>query len=236
MPATKPDTSSPSPKRKVLIVDGHSVIREGLTRRINGEPDLTVCGEAQSTAEALQAIRQFQPDIVVLELALAGDPGLELIKTLRSQGNPVPILVFTMYEESLYALRALQVGAQGYLTKAEPSDRLLSAIRTVLKGDYALSPQVSTRFLQTVVQRSGKRGQGSAEHFASHELVEILGDRELQVFGLIGQGLGTREIAAELGCSVKTVETYRARIKQKLQLNGSIALVREAVRWVEMHP
>lgn len=236
MPAPKPDVSTPPPKRQVLIVDGHSVIREGLTRRINGEPDLTVCGETQSTAEALQAISQCQPDIIVLELALTGGHGLELVKTLRSMRNPVPILVFTMFDESLYALRTLQAGAQGYLTKAAPSDHLLNAIRTVLKGGYALSPQVSNQFMQTVIQRSGKRHSGSAGRSGSREPVEILGDRELQVFGLIGKGLGTREIAAELGCSVKTVETYRARIKQKLQLTSGTALVREAVRWVQTHP
>lgn len=236
MPAPKPDASTLPPKRRVLIVDGHSVIREGLTQRINDEPDLTVCGEAQSTVEALQSINQCQPDIVVLELALAGGHGSELIKELRSKGNPVPILVFTMFDESLYALRVLQAGAQGYLTKAEPSDRLLSAIRTVLKGDYALSPQISNRFLQTVVHRTGKRGSGPTQRSGSRESVEILGDRELQVFGLIGKGLGTREIAAELGCSVKTIETYRARIKQKLQLTSGTTLVREAIRWVETHP
>ncbi len=235
MPTAKPDVPPQPPKRRVLVVDDHTVVREGLTQCINHQPDLAVCGEAQSAAEALQAIHRFKPDIVVLDLALTNSHGLELIKDLRAQHNPVPILVYTMFDESLYALRALQAGARGYLTKVEPSERLLTAIRTILKGDYALSPQISNRFLQSFLRPSAKRVSALERQAGSRDFVEHLGDRELQVFGLIGKGLGTREIAAELGCNIKTIETYRARIKQKLQLASGTALVREAVRWVEAH-
>lgn len=225
MPTAK--SNVPAPKRKVLLVDDHPVVREGLTKRLSNEPDLVVCGEAQNVAEAMQAITQFQPDIVVLDLSLGdGGHGLELIKDLRAAQNPVPILVFTMFDEATYALRVLQAGAQGYVMKQESSERLLYAIRTVLKGDYALSPQTSTRFLQTVLQPSKPSANNAS-------LVDTLGDRELEVFELLGKGLGTREIADKLGRSIKTIETYRARIKEKLQLTSATALVREAVRWVE---
>lgn len=229
------NNSSASPvKRKVLIVDDHWVVREGLTKCINGEKDLIVCGEVQSSDHALNAVNQLKPDIVVMDLVLSSGHGLDLIKNIKSQHHPVPILVFTMFEESLYALRALQAGARGYVMKGEPSERLLNAIRTILRGDYALSAQISNRFLQTFLQPSTKRSFGSVGRPGTREPAENLGDRELEVFGLIGKGLGTREIADELGRSVKTIETYRARIKKKLQLTSATALVREAVRWAEI--
>lgn len=212
-------------KRRVLLVDDHPVVREGLTKRINNENDLIVCGEAQSFAEAVQAITNSRPDIVVMDLSLGDGHGLDLIKNLRAGHNPVPILVFTMFEEAAYALRVLHAGAQGYVMKHESPERLLNAIRVVLKGDYALSPQTSSRFLQTVLQPSKSPNPVSP--------VDTLGDRELEVFELLGNGLGTREIAEKLGRSIKTIETYRARIKEKLQLTSATALVREAVRWVE---
>jgi DNA-binding NarL/FixJ family response regulator len=224
MQPPKPPPISPPQRRKVLIVDDHPVVREGLTKRINSEPDLIVSGEAQTPAEALLALNQIQPDIVVLDLALAEGHGLDLIKEIRALPEPVPILVFTMFEEALYALRTLQAGAKGYLTKQESPERLVSAIRTILRGDFALSPQAASRFLQSSLHPPVHR---------TTALPEQLGDRELQVFELMGRGLGTREIATHLGRSIKTIETYRARIKRKLQLTSATALVREAVRWVE---
>src|SRR5215471_7404835 len=210
-------------KRTVLLVDDHPVVREGLTRRINSEEDLSVCAEARTPTEALRAMKQFQPDVVVVDLALTEGHGLELIKDIRSQQNRVPILVFTMFEEATYAMRALKAGAQGYLTKHESSERLVNGLRAVLRGEYVLNPDISTRFLQARLQ------PGEDAPVAQDKLA----DRELQVFELIGKGIGTREIAARLGRSVKTIETYRARIKEKLGLRSSTALMREAVRWVE---
>jgi DNA-binding NarL/FixJ family response regulator len=212
-----------SRKRTVLLVDDHPVVREGLTRRINSEDDLSVCAEARTPAEALRALKEFHPDVVVVDLALTEGHGLELIKDIRSQPNQVPILVFTMFEDGTYAMRALKAGAQGYLTKNETSERLVNGLRAVLKGEYVLNPDISTRFLQSRLQPGE---QAPTPQYA-------LADRELEVFELIGTGIGTRQIAAQLGRSVKTIETYRARIKEKLGLKSSTALMREAVRWVE---
>lgn len=212
-----------SHKRTVLLVDDHPVVREGLTRRINSEDDLSVCAEARTPTEALRAMKQFQPDVVVVDLALTEGHGLELIKDIRSQPNRAPILVFTMFEEATYALRALKAGAQGYLTKNESSERLVNGLRAVLRGEYVLNPDISTRFLQARLQ-PGEDSPAAQDKLA---------DRELEVFELIGKGIGTRDIADRLGRSVKTIETYRARIKEKLGLRSSTALMREAVRWVE---
>jgi DNA-binding NarL/FixJ family response regulator len=207
----------------VLLVDDHPVVREGLTRRINSEEDLNVCAEAQSAAEALQAIQQLLPDVMVVDLALPGSHGLELIKEIRARQHRLPILVFTIFEEASYALRALKAGAQGYLTKHETSENLLTALRTLLNGGYALSPEVSKMFFESSLRADAP---GIA-------LTDSLGDRELEVFELMGRGIGTRRIALQLGRSVKTIETYQARIKRKLKLKNSAELMREAVRWVE---
>jgi DNA-binding NarL/FixJ family response regulator len=223
MQASEQNIGSASRKRTVLLVDDHPVVREGLTRRINSEDDLSVCAEARTPTEALRAMRQFQPDVVVVDLALTEGHGLELIKDIRSQQNRVPILVFTMFEEATYAMRALKAGAQGYLTKHESSEHLVNGLRAVLRGEYVLNPDVSTRFLQARLH------PGEDSPAAQQKLA----DRELEVFELIGKGIGTREIASKLGRSVKTIETYRARIKEKLGLRSSTALMREAVRWVE---
>lgn len=224
MQAHEPSPASSATKRKVLVVDDHPVVREGLAKRLNDESDLNMCGEAQNADEALRAISQCQPDVVVLDLALRDRHGLELIKDIRTRHNSLPIVVFTMFDESTYGPRALKAGAQGYVMKQESSERLLSAIRAVLNGGYAMSPQASSRFLQSVLQTSAKPATSP---------VETLADRELEVFELLGKGVGTREIAARLGLSIKTIETYRTRIKEKLHLTSATALVREAVRWVE---
>lgn len=227
MPDTLSSPIATMPKRKVLLVDGHPVVRDALAKRINKENDLVVCGEAHTAAEALKFIHEHQPDVTVVELAMDSGRGLEFIKDARSRHNSMPIVVFSMFEESAHALRALQAGAQGYVMKKEPSERLLNALRTVLNGGYAVSQQTSTKFLQSVLQPSAKPASTPAES---------LGGRELEVFEMLGNGMGTREIAAKLSCSIKTVETYRARIKEKLQLTSATALVREAVRWIQSRP
>jgi DNA-binding NarL/FixJ family response regulator len=222
----KADTATLSriSKHKVLVVDDHPVVREGLTERINRESDLVVCGEAQSAPEALRAIVRLQPDIVVLDLSLPKGHGLELIKDIRVMHPRLPVLVFTMHEESLYAERALRAGAQGYVTKQEPPGRLLSAIRAVLRGGYSLSPEASSGLMQNLLHHPGG---------AQVPSITGLTDRELEIFELIGQGVGTREIAARLGRSVKTIETHRARLKEKFQLKSATELVCRASRWVQ---
>jgi DNA-binding NarL/FixJ family response regulator len=211
-------------KSRVLIVDDHPVVREGLTEQINNAGDLEVCGQADSASQALQALHQSRPDLIVLDLGLAEGHGLDVLRHMRAGASKVPVLVFSMFEESRWALASVQAGAKGYVGKHEPPGRLLEAIRTILRGEYALSPEATSQLLRAT--RRGALGPGGG---AGGQL----GGRERQVFELIGKGNGTREIAAALGCSVKTIETYRARIKRKLQINDAPTLVREAVRWVE---
>jgi len=213
-----------SRKRKVLIVDDHPVVREGLAQRINRERDLTVCGEAQTARDALRAVASLQPDIVVLDLSLPSGHGLELIKDLKPLMPDLRVLVFTMHDESIFAERALRAGARGYVMKQEAPERLLAAIRAVLRGDYFVSERASAGFLQTFFNRPAEGTSRS---------VMRLTDRELEVFQFIGQGVGTREIALRLGRSVKTIETHRARIKEKLSVRSAAELVCRANRWVE---
>lgn len=209
-------------KRKVLLADQHPIVLECLAARINGEEDFTVCALAKIAAEAIKALTETQPDVILLGLAFKDRHGLELIRDIRSRTSKVPILVFTMFDEATYAIRALRAGAQGYLTKRETSERVVHGLRAVLNGELVINEEVSRHSaIFSLLQPS------SGSQF------ESLADRELEVFELIGKGLGTREIAARLGCSVKTIETYRARIKEKLYLDSAAALTREAVRWVE---
>ncbi|PYJ99585.1 MAG: DNA-binding response regulator [Verrucomicrobia bacterium] len=192
-----------SGKQKVLLVDDHPVVREGLAERINRERDLVVCGEAQNAREALRAVASLQPDIVILDLSLPKGHGLELVKDLRTLHPDLRVVVFSMHDESVFAERALRAGAHGYVMKQEPPERLLVAIRTVLRGDYL-----------------------------THSVAR-LSDRELEIFQLIGQGVSTRKIADRLGRSIKTIETHRTRIKEKLAVKSAAELVHRATCWVE---
>lgn len=210
-------------RRKVLIVDDFPVVRESLAKCLDGEGDLFVCGEARTFAETINALAEHKPDVIVLELALRDGDGVKLITQIRAIQKSVPIVVFTTLDESTHALRVLQAGGQGFVGKQEPTERLMGAIRAVLKGGYAISPQVSTRFLQSALHSTTKSSATPAS----------LGEQELKVFELLGRGTGTREIATQLGLSIKTVETYRARIKEKLHLPDASAMVREAVRWIK---
>ena len=211
-------------KSKVLLVDDVPVVIESLTRIFNSQSDLMVCGSAGTFSEVLKTIGESQPHVIVLALELRDGDGVELIRQIRIQQKAVPIVVFSKLEESAYALRVLKAGGQGFVSKQQPVERLVEAIRTVVKGGYAVSPQISTRFLQSVLHSPDRSSATPAD---------ILGDQELKVFGMLGQGAGTRDIAAKLGISVKTVETYRARIKEKLRLPDTSSLIREAVRWNE---
>ncbi|HEV2329633.1 MAG TPA: response regulator transcription factor [Verrucomicrobiae bacterium] len=217
--------SAAAGKRKVLLVDDHPVVREGLAERINREADFTVCSVAENGAEAMAAIGRCIPDIVVLDLALPRSHGLEVLQDIHAQHPCLPVMIFSMHEESVYAERVLRGGARGYLMKHEKPERLLEGMRAILTGGYALSPSASSQLLQNLSQPAVREQSASP--------VNALGNRELEVFQFIGQGKGTREIAGLLGLSIKTIETYRERIKGKLNAKSATDLVRQAVCWVE---
>lgn len=211
-------------KRKVLLVDDHPVVREGLAERINREADFIVSCVAENGAEAMSAIARSLPDIVVLDLALPRSHGLEVLQDIHARHPNLPVMIFSMHEESVYAERVLRGGARGYLMKHEKPERLLEGMRAILNGAYALSASASAQLLQSLSQPVRQ---------SSASPVSILGNRELEVFQFIGQGKGTREIAGLLGLSIKTIETYRERIKGKLKAKSATDLVRQAVCWVE---
>jgi len=211
---------------RVLLVDDHPIVRQGLARLISQEEDLDVCGEAGDVPGAIQAVNDLHPDIVVADLSLNEGSGIDLIKTLRTQSPEIPILVLTMHEESFYAERALRAGARGYLTKQEASEKILTAVRQVVRGELYVSDRLSPKLLQRLIT-------GAPD--SDDPLVSRLSDRELQVFLLIGEGRGTQEIADQLNLSVKTIETYRAHLKEKLDLKDARELVQYAIRWVVIH-
>lgn len=212
-----------SPPRQLLIVDDHPMMRQGLAQLINNEPDLRVGGEADTAGAALDLVIREKFDLVLLDVSLPDKNGLEVIKDIRAHQPDLAILVVSMHDEALYAERVLRAGARGYLMKQEGGKRLLLAIRQVLAGQIFVSEKMSARILEIF---SGRRT-------ASASPVERLSDREFEVFQLVGQGRSTREIAAHLHLSVKTVEVHRANIKLKLKLKSGVELVRYAVRWTE---
>jgi DNA-binding NarL/FixJ family response regulator len=216
----------PSKKRrfKVLIVDDHPLLREGLTRTINGEADLFVCGQAETTHQALKAILTLKPDIVIVDMTLKDGSGMDLIKDMKQRSIKSFVLVVSMHEESLYAERALRAGAKGYLMKNEALKKVTHAIHRILIGEIYLSDTMSAKMLHKVADDRSS---------ASNLPIGGLSDRELRVFELIGQGRGTRQIAEELHISVKTVESYRGHIKVKMNLKNAHELTQHAVHWVE---
>jgi len=210
--------------KKILIVDDHPIVRQGLRSLIDQENDLMVCGEAGSAADALRALNTLKPDLILVDISLKGPDGLELTKSVRAILPDMPILIVSMHDESLYAERVLRAGANGYIMKEEVSQSVILAIRRVLKGDIFISDRMRQKILR------GVAGQRTPSATSS---IERLSDRELEVFRLIGHGHGTRQIAEDLHLSVKTIETYRAHIKEKLSLGNATELVRQAVQWVE---
>ena len=223
---TPPDRpSSAGDRTKILIVDDHPVVREGLARRIDRQGDMAVCGEAETAAEALKAVAALRPDLVVVDLTLKDKSGLELIKDLRLRHPETPVLVLSMHDETLYAERALRAGARGYIMKQEAADHIIGAIRRVLGGEVYLSDRMASRLLGTFV--------GGRAKDVSRSPADRLSDRELEVFEMVGTGLATREIAERLHVSVKTVEAYRANIKQKLHLRTATELAHHAFQWVQ---
>jgi DNA-binding NarL/FixJ family response regulator len=216
---------STSGKARVLVVDDHPIVRQGLSQLINREPDLMVCGEAEDARRALEAIGPANPDILIVDVSLDGPDGIELLKTIRTQDSKLPVLMLSMHDESLYAERALRAGANGYIMKQEATERVLIAIRQILAGEVYVSDRMAQKMMQQFVRRSG---------VAKQSTMEKLTDRELEVFRLIGQGHGTRQIAEELHLSVKTVESYYAHIKDKLSLKNARELVQHAVQWINI--
>ena len=209
-------------RRKVVIVDDHPIVREGFVRLLSGEEDLLVVGTAEDAAGALELVDAEKPDLILLDLALKGSNGLELIKDLRVRNPDTAILVVTLHDESIFAERALKAGARGFITKAEATETVLDAIREVLNGEIYTSRRIRTQIMETIASR---------RRSLSADGVQALSDRELEVFQEIGEGSGTREIAAKLGLSVKTIETYRAHIKTKLGIRDAAELSKWAVEW-----
>ncbi|MFY9791441.1 MAG: response regulator transcription factor [Candidatus Sulfotelmatobacter sp.] len=209
-------------KKTVFVVDDHPIVRQGLTLLIDREADLSVCGEAEEMHSALRAIPILHPDILIVDISLNGPDGLELLKNVRITWPRLPVLVLSMHDESIYAERALRAGANGYIMKQEATEKVLVALRRILSGEIYVSSRIANSMLQHYV-----RGASPSEHSSISELT----DRELEVFRLIGEGQGTRQIAEVLHLSVKTVESYQAHIKEKLCLRSARELVQHAVEW-----
>jgi DNA-binding NarL/FixJ family response regulator len=218
----RPDAAHKPALSRIFVVDDHPIVRQGLALLINREPDLAVCGEAEEACSALQRIAELKPNLIVVDVSLNGPDGLDLLKDIRARDPNLPVLILSMLDESLYAERALRAGANGYIMKQEATDRVLVAIRRILGGEIYLSDRMANRMLHRFA------GGDQAEPRSS---IAKLTDRELEVFRLIGEGHGTRQIAANLHISVKTVESYQAHIKEKLSLKNARELVQRAIQW-----
>jgi DNA-binding NarL/FixJ family response regulator len=218
-------TTSNSTKVKptrIMLVDDHPVVRQGLADSISKEADLVVCAEAEERHQALGQVERSRPDLLVVDLSLKNSSGMELIKDVRARWPHLPILVVSMHDENLYAERVLRAGARGFITKQEATRNILGAIRRVLSGQIYLNEKTASAVLSHLTAHSKPRGNSSVDHLA---------ERELQVFELTGEGMSIREIGERLHIDVKTVETYRARIKEKLNLRSSSELLQMAIRW-----
>jgi DNA-binding NarL/FixJ family response regulator len=215
-------------KRKILIVDDHPILRKGLTLLINQESDLVVCAEAENAQAALESVDRVVPDMAIVDISLPGIDGIELIKELRLRHKDMPVLVVSMHDETLYAERSLRAGARGYIMKQEALEKVLVAIRKVLDGEIFVSDRITTKMLEKFVSVEGVTRTASP--------IDLLSNRELTVFRLIGQGNKTRQIAERLHLSVKTVESYRAHIKEKLKLGDGTDLLKYAIQWVQTAP
>ena len=209
---------------KILIVDDHPLMRKGLALALNAEIDLTVCGQVANAEEALGALEELDPDLAIVDISLPGMSGLELIKHMQALRPEMRTLVVSRHDEALYAERAIRAGARGYVMKLEAGEMIVKAVRRVLGGGIYVSEEINERLLLGLAAGRPKMAESP---------LELLSDRELEVFELTGRGRGTREIAERLYLSVKTVESYRARIKDKLNLKTAAELMQHAVQWVE---
>jgi DNA-binding NarL/FixJ family response regulator len=204
--------------QRLLLVDDQPILREGFAILLDQEPDLKVCGQADSAAGALKAITALRPDLVTVDIVLKGMNGIELVKQIKALHPLLPVLVLSMLDEVLFAERALRAGAKGYVMKQAPTEEVKNAVRRLLRGGRYLSPRMQERILENL-SSGGRVAPG----------IESLSDRELEVFQLIGSGCATRQIAQQLRLSIKTIETYRAHIKEKLKLANGMELIRMAV-------
>jgi DNA-binding NarL/FixJ family response regulator len=218
--------TSPPHKKRILLVDDHPLVREWLANLIHQQPDLTVCGETENAPTALSAVATVKPDLVIADINLKNSSGIELIKDLKELHPNIPVLVLSMHDESLYAERVFRAGAHGYVNKRETAQKVVEAIRRVLEGKLYVSEKTAEILASQTI-----RGR-----VVSRASIESLSDRELEVFDKLGQGISTRQIADDFRISVKTVQEYCARIKEKLNLNNATELLREAVRWHDNHP
>jgi DNA-binding NarL/FixJ family response regulator len=211
-------------KTRILLVDDHPLVREWLTNLINQQPDLVVCGEAEDAPQALSGIENTRPHLAIVDISLKGGSGIGLIKDLKQLHPKLLILVLSMHDELLYAERALRAGARSYIMKGEVTKKIIAALRDVLAGKLYLSDRISALIANKFVD---------GQPVASESPVATLSDRELEVFQLLGQGRETKQIAESLHLSLKTVQAYCARIKEKLDLANATELLREAIRWEE---
>lgn len=217
------ESSEPMPARKrVFIVDDHAMFRDGLRRLIDLEPDLTVCGDASDAATGLRAMRESAPDLAIVDISLDTTSGIDLIKAIKRDYEDLPVLVVSMHSESLYGDRALRAGAMGYVMKSEPATTVIAAIRKVLGGNVHMSEKMATLVVSKLVK--GETGQIPSP-------LEALSDRELEVFRMLGQGKGTREIAQEMNVALPTVSSFKNRIKEKLKFKNSTEMILFSLQW-----
>lgn len=222
-PASKvsrpPEAKAPTDKRTIFLVDDHAVVRDGIRSVLKNHNDLMLIGEAENARNAFAKLETTEPDLVVVDISLPGANGIEFIKSLKARFPDLPVMVLSMHDEALYAERALRAGARGYIMKQESADQLLSAIRTVLRGEVYVSANLSSLILKSMVSRKEPNVNS----------IDQLSDRELEIFKLLGGGFTTREIAKNLGISGKTVESHRGNIRQKLKVNNGAELLRLAL-------
>jgi DNA-binding NarL/FixJ family response regulator len=210
-------------KKRIFIVDDHPVVRDGLITLLEHERDLKVCGYADEAAEALKSISELKPDVIIVDIGLKNSDGIELTKSIKARYLRMPVVVLSIHDESVYAERALRAGAEAYLMKETASENIITAIRTVLSGEIYVSDQISKKFMRNAFQRKSVTGG---------DPVTKLSDREFEIFRLIGEGYKASQIADRMHISVKTVETYRARIKEKLNFTDASELLRYAIKWI----
>jgi DNA-binding NarL/FixJ family response regulator len=222
MPRNKTTVTVPA-TAKILVVDDHPMVREGLSNCLGGQADLRVCGAAADVREALRKIDSTQPDLVIIDISLKDGNGIDLIKQIRTRNSRIKMLVYSMFDESAYAERAVRAGALGYVNKQEPPEKLLEGIRQVLNGRIYVSDATLDRFMRRVI---------AGNEMLPPIAAEALSNRELEIFRLLGSGLTTRRVAEKLHVSVRTVEAHRENIKQKLNIRDAAELMRHAVEWV----
>jgi DNA-binding NarL/FixJ family response regulator len=220
------DIAPNPPKTRVFIVDDHPLLRKGLGELINQQPDMAICGEADDAPEAMKAVIAIKPDLVIVDISLKSQNGVELIKNIKAVAPAVQILVLSMHDESVYALRVLKAGAKAYVMKQEMVEKVMEAIRRIRTGKVFVSERVAAQMLSQVVDGNDP---------TTKTPVDALSDRELEIVNMIGNGVSTRDISARLNISIKTVESHRAHIKAKLSLTHATHLVQWCVRWVEQN-